>query len=164
MRGSRRRSLGQSPNDLLVLGEAALALLGKDQRAVRDDVELALRARDRLRLVRRLLAQLGRETRSPSVIAVSDGAVVDLDLHPCTSLPNHATRTGPGSAFCAITRPRAAQSGSIANRGGLMSSNAVRPPIVLIHGMWMTPLSWEHWVNHYADRGYRVLAPAWPGL
>ena len=45
-----------------------------------------------------------------------------------------------------------------------MSSNAVRPPIVLIHGMWMTPLSWEHWVNHYADRGYRVLAPAWPGL
>jgi pimeloyl-ACP methyl ester carboxylesterase len=36
--------------------------------------------------------------------------------------------------------------------------------IVLIHGMWMTPLSWEHWVSHYNDRGHRVLAPAWPGL
>jgi pimeloyl-ACP methyl ester carboxylesterase len=36
--------------------------------------------------------------------------------------------------------------------------------IVLIHGMWMTPLSWEHWIDHYTDRGHRVLAPAWPGL
>ena len=30
--------------------------------------------------------------------------------------------------------------------------------IVLIHGMWMTPLSWEHWASHYNDRGHRVLA------
>jgi len=49
-----------------------------------------------------------------------------------------------------------------------MSSTASDPAkaetIVLIHGMWMTPLSWEHWINHYADRGHRVLAPAWPGL
>jgi len=49
-----------------------------------------------------------------------------------------------------------------------MSSTASDQPqaetIVLIHGMWMTPLSWEGWVNHYADRGHRVLAPAWPGL
>jgi pimeloyl-ACP methyl ester carboxylesterase len=30
--------------------------------------------------------------------------------------------------------------------------------------MWMTPLSWEHWMEHYTDRGHRVLAPAWPGL
>ena len=36
--------------------------------------------------------------------------------------------------------------------------------IVFIHGMWMTPLSWEAWVNHYTDRGHRVIAPAWPGL
>ena len=45
-----------------------------------------------------------------------------------------------------------------------MSSTASKPPIVLIHGMWMTPLSWEHWASHYTDRGHRVLAPAWPGL
>jgi pimeloyl-ACP methyl ester carboxylesterase len=36
--------------------------------------------------------------------------------------------------------------------------------IVLIHGLWMTPFSWEHWVQRYSDRGYRVLAPGWPGM
>jgi pimeloyl-ACP methyl ester carboxylesterase len=49
-----------------------------------------------------------------------------------------------------------------------MSSTASDPAsaqtIVLIHGMWMTPLSWEHWSSRYSDRGHRVLAPAWPGL
>lgn len=36
--------------------------------------------------------------------------------------------------------------------------------IVLIHGLWMTPLSWEHWSDRYAGRGFRVLTPAYPGL
>src|SRR5947209_8074276 len=36
--------------------------------------------------------------------------------------------------------------------------------IVLIHGLWMTPLSWEHWIDRYTARGFRVLAPAWPGV
>ena len=36
--------------------------------------------------------------------------------------------------------------------------------IVLIHGLWMTPLSWEHWIARYEQRGYTVLAPPWPGM
>ncbi len=36
--------------------------------------------------------------------------------------------------------------------------------IVLIHGLWVTPRSWEHWIERYEGRGYRVLAPAYPGL
>jgi pimeloyl-ACP methyl ester carboxylesterase len=36
--------------------------------------------------------------------------------------------------------------------------------IVLIHGFWVTPRSWEHWIAHYEGRGYRVLAPAYPGF
>src|SRR3954462_14244659 len=36
--------------------------------------------------------------------------------------------------------------------------------IVLIHGMWMTPLSWEHWAERSRERGHQVIAPAWPGL
>jgi pimeloyl-ACP methyl ester carboxylesterase len=36
--------------------------------------------------------------------------------------------------------------------------------IVLINGLWMTALSWEHWVKHYADKGYRVIAGNWPGM
>jgi hypothetical protein len=29
--------------------------------------------------------------------------------------------------------------------------------IVLVHGFWVTPLSWEKWVERYEERGYRVL-------
>ena len=36
--------------------------------------------------------------------------------------------------------------------------------VVLIHGLWMTPLSWESWANHYTERGYSVYAPSWPGM
>jgi pimeloyl-ACP methyl ester carboxylesterase len=36
--------------------------------------------------------------------------------------------------------------------------------IVLIHGMWMTPKSWDNWIDHYQDRGYRAIAPGWPGI
>lgn len=36
--------------------------------------------------------------------------------------------------------------------------------IVLIHGLWMTPRSWEHWVPYYESKGYRVLTPAYPGF
>src|SRR5262245_18128191 len=36
--------------------------------------------------------------------------------------------------------------------------------IVLVHGFWVTPRSWEHWIAHYERRGYRVLAPAYPGF
>jgi len=64
-----------------VLGESALPLLREDELSVGDDVVLALFPGDGLSLVRSALVQLGRETRSPAVIAVSDGAVEDLDLH-----------------------------------------------------------------------------------
>src|SRR5215211_365427 len=36
--------------------------------------------------------------------------------------------------------------------------------IVLIHGFWVTPRSWEEWIAYYQDKGYRVLAPAYPGF
>ena len=36
--------------------------------------------------------------------------------------------------------------------------------IVLIHGLWMTPLSWENWVKYYSAKGYNVIAKGWPGL
>jgi len=35
--------------------------------------------------------------------------------------------------------------------------------IVLIHGPWMTPLAWEHWVERYEARGCTVLIPGYPG-
>jgi pimeloyl-ACP methyl ester carboxylesterase len=36
--------------------------------------------------------------------------------------------------------------------------------IVLIHGLWMTSLSWEKWMTRYTAHGYRVIAKSWPGM
>lgn len=36
--------------------------------------------------------------------------------------------------------------------------------IVLVHGLWMTPRSWEGWKARYEAKGYRVLTPAYPGF
>lgn len=41
---------------------------------------------------------------------------------------------------------------------------SAKPTIVLIHGLWMTPLCWEHWIDRYRAAGYEVLAPGWPGV
>jgi pimeloyl-ACP methyl ester carboxylesterase len=47
----------------------------------------------------------------------------------------------------------------------MMNARAPAPDtIVLIHGFWVTPRSWENWISHYETRGYRVLAPAYPGF
>ena len=46
-----------------------------------------------------------------------------------------------------------------------MNTNSTTPDtIVLIHGFWVTPRSWEDWIAHYESKGYRVLAPAYPGF
>ncbi|MGW4467979.1 alpha/beta hydrolase [Micromonospora sp. NPDC004704] len=36
--------------------------------------------------------------------------------------------------------------------------------IVLVHGFWVTPRSWENWIAHYEQKGYRVIAPGYPGF
>jgi alpha-beta hydrolase superfamily lysophospholipase len=36
--------------------------------------------------------------------------------------------------------------------------------IVLVHGLWLTPRCWEHWIVRYEQQGHHVLAPAYPGL
>ncbi|GAA1844082.1 alpha/beta hydrolase [Asanoa iriomotensis] len=36
--------------------------------------------------------------------------------------------------------------------------------IVLVHGFWVTPRSWEHWITHYEQQGFRVIAPGYPGF
>lgn len=51
----------------------------------------------------------------------------------------------------------------LASRGVRLMST---PPdtIVLIHGFWVTPRSWEDWIAHYEQKGFTVLAPAYPGF
>ena len=35
--------------------------------------------------------------------------------------------------------------------------------IVLVHGAWLNSMAWERWIPRYEQRGYRVVAPNWPG-
>ena len=35
--------------------------------------------------------------------------------------------------------------------------------VVFIHGGWVTPACWDPFVSFFEARGYRCLAPAWPG-
>ena len=35
--------------------------------------------------------------------------------------------------------------------------------IVFVHGMFMTPLCWEHWGDYFQAQGYKCITPAWPG-
>ncbi|MGW0957551.1 alpha/beta hydrolase [Streptomyces gelaticus] len=45
-----------------------------------------------------------------------------------------------------------------------MEREAATDTVVLIHGLWMTPLSWEHWVTRYEQRGLKVITPGYPGI
>jgi pimeloyl-ACP methyl ester carboxylesterase len=36
--------------------------------------------------------------------------------------------------------------------------------VVLIHGLWVTPRSWEEWKAYYEAKGLTVLTPAYPGF
>ena len=36
--------------------------------------------------------------------------------------------------------------------------------VVLVHGLWMTPRSWEHWVPYLEAKGFTVLTPGYPGF
>lgn len=46
----------------------------------------------------------------------------------------------------------------------IIPSSKSKGTIVLIHGLWMTPLSWEHWAKRYRDQGYNVVTPTWKQL
>ena len=45
-----------------------------------------------------------------------------------------------------------------------MNDDARPGTIVLVHGLWVTHRSWEGWVDYYEKKGYKVLAPAYPGF
>ena len=36
--------------------------------------------------------------------------------------------------------------------------------IVLIHGLWMTPTSWNTWAERFRAAGHTVVVPGWPGI
>jgi hypothetical protein len=60
---------------------------------------------------------------------------------------------------------REENSASGGNRDHQRRPNSTAPDtIFLVHGFWVTPLSWEKWVESYEGRGYNVLTPTYPGF
>ncbi|MDP9168215.1 MAG: alpha/beta hydrolase [Actinomycetota bacterium] len=36
-------------------------------------------------------------------------------------------------------------------------------PVLFIHGLWIHSSAWQPWLDLFAERGYEVSAPGWPG-
>jgi pimeloyl-ACP methyl ester carboxylesterase len=51
------------------------------------------------------------------------------------------------------------------SRGAVQEQPTALPPntVVFVHGGWVTPACWDPFVSFFEARGYRCLAPAWPG-
>jgi alpha-beta hydrolase superfamily lysophospholipase len=45
-----------------------------------------------------------------------------------------------------------------------MATEAGSQAVVLIHGLWLNALSWEHWAERYSAAGANVIAKSWPGM
>jgi hypothetical protein len=43
-----------------------------------------------------------------------------------------------------------------------MSESSTGETVVLIHGLWMTPRSWEKWVERFEGRGQAIAHHAAP--
>jgi pimeloyl-ACP methyl ester carboxylesterase len=37
-----------------------------------------------------------------------------------------------------------------------------RTPVVMIHGLWLLPSSWDNWVTLFEENGYAPVTPVWP--
>src|SRR6266513_4135348 len=103
--------LAQGIDDLRVLREPALLVLGEDQLPIREHVVLALRAFLDRSLVSHVV-QLGRETRGPHVVAVSDGAVLDQDARHDANLPLDGLELLEGLVAAVAVADRPARGGA----------------------------------------------------
>jgi pimeloyl-ACP methyl ester carboxylesterase len=36
-------------------------------------------------------------------------------------------------------------------------------PVIFVHGLWLHATSWDPWIELFSERGYRPVAPTWPG-
>src|SRR5512132_333498 len=89
-----------------------------------------------------------------------------------TSHGERTPREGPGQLPVLLlargSYPTRTSSRRAVRRASMTTENTPDPAapdtIVLVHGLWVTPRSWEHWIEHYDNMGYRVLAPAYPGF
>ena len=75
----------------------------------------------------------------------------------------HGQAIEPAAPLTA-SRQRAPHPRPHQGKGNSMAESTAPDTIVLIHGFWVTPRSWENWKARYEERGFRVLTPAYPGF
>src|SRR6266566_348195 len=37
-----------------------------------------------------------------------------------------------------------------------------RTPVVVVHGLWLLPSSWDRWATLFDEAGYAAITPGWP--
>src|SRR4051812_25082842 len=37
-----------------------------------------------------------------------------------------------------------------------------KTPVVLIHGLWLLPSSWDRWAQRFEEAGFAAVTPSWP--
>jgi non-heme chloroperoxidase len=42
------------------------------------------------------------------------------------------------------------------------ANSSTATPVVLVHGLWLLPSSWEPWAKHFEKAGYVAVSPGWP--
>ena len=111
---------------------------------------------ERIRLWRSLAAaRAGRSPRRAVLYTRGMAAGVASTCEPgsrAASAPHGITDT-QGAAWRCAARPYSSSTAEPMNPN----------TIVLIHGFWVTPRSWEHWKAYYEQQGYRA-HPAYPGF
>lgn len=48
-------------------------------------------------------------------------------------------------------------------RGADVAKIGAGKTVMFVHGMYFTPTSWQAWESYFQIKGYKTLAPAWPG-
>ena len=43
-----------------------------------------------------------------------------------------------------------------------MAARTSRPPLMLVHGAWLSSASWHNFIDYFTGRGFIVSAPEWP--
>ena len=46
----------------------------------------------------------------------------------------------------------------------MTATDTTKATIVLVHGLWMTPKSWDTWAERFRSQGHEVIVPGWPGI
>jgi pimeloyl-ACP methyl ester carboxylesterase len=91
-------------------------------------------------------------------VALDAGSSSPSQIDPVAGLSLQAVRL----RSCGLARPPT--SAEHRRTAALTSKGLVMHTIVLIHGLWLTPRSWEGWKARFEERGHRVLTPAWPHM